>query len=121
MTRLENLLTECQSLMLPHGASLWIALQSNNLQDFGPGYPEDWNDLVNESQGNLEQNNFLVPKLEINFRNASSVFETSNSIEKDKNDTSSDNMQKVLGIFTMGTILNETPVKSFYFNWQSTF
>merc|ERR1712043_130116 len=47
LTRLENLLTECQSMMLPFGASLWIALQSNNLQDYGAGYPEDWNDLVN--------------------------------------------------------------------------
>ena len=115
MTRLENLLTECQSMMLPYGASLWIALQSNNLQDYGPGY-HDWNDLINKSQTNLKKNNFLVPKLDINFRNASSVFETSNCIEKDEANSNSENMQKVLGIPTMGITLNETQVKSFSFN-----
>jgi hypothetical protein len=107
--------------MLTPGLSLFVAMQSNNFQDYGGGYPSNWKDLVKDSQTNLQQNNFFCPQLDINFRNTTSIFETSNNIKKDESHTTiatADNQNNVLGIPTMGTTLDQSPVKQIAFNWQ---
>ena len=92
--------------MMTPGTSLFIAMQSNNLQDYGAGYPANWKDLVTDSQTHLQQNNFFCPQLNINFRNTISIFETSNNLKKGENSGTTQNQNNVLGIPTMGTNLN---------------
>ena len=81
-------------------------------------YPNDWEDMVKSSQTFLKRNNFICPQLEINFRNTSSIFETSNNIKKDEHSGNTGNQNNVLGIPTMGTTLDQSPVKHIAFNWQ---
>ena len=118
LQRLEDLLTECQGLMDP-GATLCCALQTNTVMDYGGGYDKKWKELIHMTQNHLKSMNFYLPHLDVNFRNSSLVFESSNSIEKNGGyETSSDNVLNVLGTPTTGTTLTQTPVYELNFNWR---
>ena len=101
------------------GATLCCALQTNTFMDYGGGYDGEWKNLVNKTQESLRSNNFYLPLLDVNFRNSSLIFESSNSIKKDGTRTNtSDNVQNVLGTTATGTTLTQTPVHQLHFNWQ---
>ena len=101
------------------GTTLCCALQTNTVMDYGGGYDKNWKELVHLTQKNLKCNRFYLPHLDVNFRNSSMVFESSNNIEKnDGYETSSDNILNVLGTPTTGTTLTQTPVYQLNFNWR---
>ena len=101
------------------GATLCCALQTNTVMDYGGGYDKKWKELVHMTQNNLKSMNFYLPHLDVNFRNSSLVFESSNSIEKNEGyETSSDNVLNVLGTPTTGTTLTQAPVYQLNFNWR---
>ena len=103
--------------MLP-GTSLFVALQTNTLQDMGGGYVENWSQMIQDLQMKMDQQHqFFCPKLEINFRNTSSIFETANRLEKVEGITNV-RVQNTLGIPTMGTTLEEGQVNKINFNWN---
>lgn len=102
--------------MLP-GTALFVALQTNTLQDIGVGYAENWSQMVEELQLRLEQQQFFCPKLEINFRNTSSIFENSNKMETVQGPKTS--LQNTLGIPTIGTTLDASQVRQIFFNWNA--
>ena len=117
IAQLEDVLYKCRSIMLP-GASLFVALQTNTLQDMGGGYAKNWSQMVQDFQLRLEQENkFFCPKLEINFRNTSSIFETANTMEMTEGMTNN-NVHNTLGIPTIGTTLEASQVRKINFNWN---
>ena len=101
------------------GKTLIICLQSNTLQDFGGGYSDGWEKMVENCVKDLnESHNFVCPVLDINFRNSSSINKSANSIQNHEGNNNS-NLQNTLGISKMGTTLDTSNVRQIHFNWQS--
>ena len=74
LKRLTDVLVECRKAMDP-GSSLVICLQSNNLQDMGGGYPNDWKKMIERCQEDLNKlYGFACPLLDVNFRNSSFTY-----------------------------------------------
>ena len=117
LKRLTDVLVECRYLMDP-GSSLVISLQSNNLQDIGGGYPNEWKNMIQKFQQELNNHHgFVCPLLDINFRNSSSIYASVNSIHKIQGNTSSEKVQNTIGIPKKVTTLESSPVRQITFNW----
>ena len=48
--RCVSILKECQKALNP-GNTIWVAMQTNGLMDFGTGYPRKWNEFIKDSIG----------------------------------------------------------------------
>ena len=85
--------------------------------DVGTGYPKQWTEYINEAKQSLATSSFCNENLEINFRNASEIFQCSNGIEKTQGFNTQ--IQNVLGLPTTGTTVSSSVPKMFNFNWAA--
>lgn len=103
LDRLEDFLMASLMEMQPD-RHLWLAFQPNTLKDFNSQLPEQWLQMVSDMMSRLE-NNFYVPKLENNLRNASEVF---NMTEEIKNEFSEVEVKDTLGVTKVSMTIHAT-------------
>ena len=86
---------------------LWFAFQPNTLKDFNPQLPKDWPQMIHHMRSRLE-NNFYIPTLSYNLRNASEVF---NMTEALKSKEVGIDVKDSLGVTTVAMTIHATTPK----------
>ena len=112
MERLNNVLEECYKLTKKH---LWLAIQTNTLNDVGTGFPTNWAESVGIFKNNLKEVGYYFPQLNSNYRNSEQIVKLGKDIQSNFSDY---DVNRVLNVAESAAMLHNNMTRTIPYNFK---